>query len=170
MTVMRSQWTLRRAILTLGWAATFCVTSGWVHAAETGCKAVFDAMLRAAAMPHHTFTTQDRDGKSVVSETIDDGKKIYVLIGGKWVVSPMTPQNLIDQEKENIQNGKSVCSVIRDESIDGVSATLYTTREEVGTNGQIWISKATGLPVRIKTDLPSDTRYVFSGISAPDVH
>jgi hypothetical protein len=129
-------------------------------------------MLRAATTPHHSFTTLSVAGKSMVSESINDGKKIYILNAGKWRVSPMTPQNLVDQEKENIQIGKSVRSVVRDESIDGVSATLYSTREEGeggATNGQIWISKATGLPVHVKIDTPAATRYVFSGISAPHV-
>ena len=105
-------------------------------------------------------------------EEIYDGKKIYTLITGKWKVSALTPQKLIDQEKENEREGRSVCGLVRDESIDGLSATLYSIRTERDgdtSNGQIWISKATGLPVHVKTDTPSDTRYVFSGISAPDV-
>jgi hypothetical protein len=105
-------------------------------------------------------------------EEIYDGKTIYSRISGKWSVSRLTPQNLIDQERENEQAGKAVCSVVRDETIDGVSATLYSLRAERDgdtTNEQIWISKVTALPVHVKTDAPSDTRYVFSGISAPNV-
>jgi len=77
-------------------------------------------------------------------EEIYDGKKIYSLITGKWQVSALTPQSLIDREKEDERDGDT-------------------------TDGQIWISKATGLPVHTKTDAPSETRYVFSGIAAPDV-
>jgi hypothetical protein len=164
---MLTRWTLGPAILTLSSVAIFCATSGVAHGGAPSCKPVFDAALHAVTTPHHSYTTAG----PISMEEIYDGMKIYSRISGKWSVSRLTPQNLIDQERENEQQGKAVCSVVRDETIDGVSATLYSLRAERDgdtTNEQIWISKATGLPVHVKTDVPSDTRYVFSGISAPD--
>jgi hypothetical protein len=167
-TVTLNRWILGRTILMFGSASTFCAASGLAHAGEPNCKAVTDAMLRAVTTPHHSFTKAG----SLSMEEIYDGKNIYSLIAGKWSVSRLTPQILIDQEKENEREGKVACSVVRDESIDGVSATLYSVRAERGGDTsieQIWISKATGLPVHLKTDVPTDTRYIFSGIAAPDI-
>lgn len=59
------------------------------------------------------------------------GPRQGCLIAGKWSVSPLTPQYLIDQEKENEREGKAVCSIVRDESIDGVSATLADRLERI---------------------------------------
>ncbi len=158
-----------RATLMIAVIICCCIWTA-ADAADSGCKVVFDAMSRAATTPHHTFTTSSADPRSAVSEQIYDGKANYVLTAGKWRLSPMTPQMVVDQERENERESKSVCTVIREESIDGVSAVLYSVRSDNDgdiSNGQIWISKASGLPVHIKTDVPSDTRYVFSGIETP---
>jgi hypothetical protein len=158
--------------LALASAAALCAISGFARGEVVDCKPVFDAMLRVATTPYHAFTTLNVNGKSIVAEQINDGKKIYVLVAKKWSVSPMTPQDMLNQENENIQNTQSSCTLVREESVDGTSATLYSTHEErdgVKTNGQVWVSKATGLPLRVKSDTPTDTRYVFTGVSAPDV-
>jgi hypothetical protein len=153
---------------------SLCGIAGLAFAADTGCKEVFDAMLRLPTVPYHSFTTLQLDGVGKVSsEMINDGKRLYTLSGGKWSLAKMTPQDLIAQEQRNIRNGKTACSVLRDETIDGVSATAYSTVESddqgAATKSEVWLSKATGLPVHIKMDTPADTRYMYSGVVAPAV-
>jgi hypothetical protein len=152
----------------------FCVATGRGYAADVGCNTVFDAMLRLPTVPSHSFTTMQMPGVGkITSEMINDGKKLYILQEGKWKVSPMTAQDLIAQEKENIRNNKTTCSVVRDEAIDGVGSTLYSIEEsdtDGTTKSQVWISKASGLPVHVKLDTPADTRYVYSGVAAPAVN
>jgi hypothetical protein len=145
------------------------------NAGAADCKAVFDAMLRVATTPHHTYTTLPgvmTGGKPRQSESINTGKAIFLLTEGKWKPSMITPQQTVEIEQDNIKNNKTACRVVRDESVDGVSAILYVIREgEEGeaTESQIWISKSSGLPVHVKSDM-LDSRYVYSGIVAPAVN
>jgi hypothetical protein len=152
----------------------FCVATARGYAADASCSIVFNAMLRLPTVPSHSFTTMQMPGVGkITSEMINDGKKLYILQDGKWKVSPMTPQDLLAQEKENIQNNKTTCSVVRDEAIDGVGSTLYSIAESDAdgtTKSQVWISKASGLPVHAKLDTPADTRYVYSGVTAPAIN
>jgi hypothetical protein len=144
-------------------------------AGASDCKAVFDAMLRVATTPHHTYTTVPgvmTGGKPMQTESINTGKAIFLLTAGKWKPSMVTPQQTLEIEQDNIKTNKTACRVVRDESVDGVGATLYAVREDPdgdATESQIWISKSSGLPVHVKSDM-LDSRYVYSGIVAPAVN
>jgi hypothetical protein len=151
----------------------FSVTS---FASDVGCKAVFDAILRQLQTPTHSQTTMNLvpGQKPQLSEQINTGKVMYLLMNGKWVVSKITPQAMREQELDNIKNSTAACSLVRDEPVDGVSATLYKVHEErdgTGSDAQIWISKANGLPLRMKSEDPAfDSHYSYSNVVAPDVH
>ncbi len=152
----------------------FGSASGIARTADGGCKPVVDAMLRLPTLPYHSFTTLQIPGAGKVSsETINDGKKIYILHNGKWKISPLTAQDLLAQEKQNVQTNRTACTVVRDETIDGVSATLYSTQEmndDGTTNSQVWLSKSTGLPVHTKIETSAaETRYEYSNVSAPPI-
>lgn len=153
--------------------ALFSVTG---FASDEGCKAVFDATLRQLQTPYHSHTTMTLvpGQKPQLSEQINTGKVLYLLMNGKWTVSKITPQAMREQELDNIKNSKTVCSVVRDEPVDGVSATLYRVHEErdgSGSDSQIWLSKANGLAVRVKMEEPAfDSRYSYSDVVAPTVN
>jgi hypothetical protein len=154
-------------------ASLFSVTS---FAADVGCKAVFDAILRQLQTPTHSQTTMMLvpGQKPQLSEQVNTGKVIYLQMNGKWVVSKLSPQDMREQELDNIKNSTAVCSIVRDEPVDGVSATLYKVHEErdgTGSDSQIWLSKANGLPLRMKSEDPAfDSRYSYSNVVAPEVH
>jgi hypothetical protein len=155
-----------------GALALFSVTS---FASDVGCKPVFDATLRQMQTPYHSHTTMMLvpGEKARLSEQISTGKVLYLLTNGKWAVSRITLQAMHDQELDNIKNSHAVCSVVRDEPVDGVSATLYKVHEEregTASDSQLWISKANGLPLRLKMDEPAiDSHYSYSDVAAPNV-
>jgi len=109
-----------------------------------------------------------------LSDQVNTGKILYLLTNGKWAVSKINPQDMREQETDNIKNSKTVCNVVRDEPVDGVSATLYKVhgeRDGTESDSQIWTSKANGLPLRVKMEEPAlDSHYSYSDVVAPNVH
>jgi hypothetical protein len=158
-----------------GLAASLALFSVTGVAADAGCKAVFDATLRQLQTPYHSHTTMTLvpGQKPHLSEQINTGKVLYLLTNGKWTVSKLSPQAMREQETDNIKNSRTACSVVREEPVDGVSATLYRVHEErdgAASDSQIWISKANGLPLRVQSEEPAfDTHYSYSDVAAPNV-
>jgi hypothetical protein len=149
---------------------------------DVSCKPVFDAISRLVKTPNHQFLIQSSDAPGSTpqaGEMIFTGKTTYILHDGKWQTSAITPEETLQQDEENRKNSKTNCRAVRDESVEGVSATVYTlhSESEVGkSDGQIWISKASALPLHQKIDLAMngiteknhvETRFVYSGIEPP---
>ena len=141
------------AVLIAGVVGAF----GWSDsaAAQTAaCKPVTDAMLKMVTTPHHTVST---DGLQTTGETIGIDNALYVRIRGVWRKSPMTPQDQLQQERENITNAKVyTCTELRSETVNGIAATAYRVHSEtpdVGTaDGTVWIAPSLGLPVKTDED------------------
>lgn len=142
------------------------------------CKAVLDAEIKLATTPHHALSTES-DGKTVVEMITVDGAN-YVKIRGVWKKSPMTPQDNVAREQENIKSARVyTCSRVADDSIDGVPAFVYRAHSETpdvgSSDARIWLSKATGLPLRTDEDVNTGTtrhlsiKYDYANIKAPVV-
>jgi hypothetical protein len=83
------------------------------------------------------------------------------------------------QEQENRQRSNFTCRYLRDESVNGERAGLYSTRAETAdqkSDGQIWISKTRGLPLRLEMDIDtggktgknhSSMRYEYGNVQPP---
>ena len=126
--------------------------------AADACQTVFDALQKLVTTPSHSYTTstEANGSKPVEGETIFVGGQKYIQAHGKWMRLPVTTQDVLDQEKENEKNGKSNCQLVRSESVNGESASLYHMQRETENfkeNSQIWISKTTGLPLREEQDI-----------------
>jgi hypothetical protein len=162
---------------TLRLVALFVLTAGisCAHAGEDAtCKLVYDAMAKGITTPNHSYMKLSlpavNGGKPADSEIINTGKARYMRrAAGKWA-SSMSTQEMLDQMTENRRDNESTCRFIRDETIDGVSASLYETKEDTAMTSKIWLSKSNELPVHVITDsggMHSETRYVYGPISAP---
>ena len=67
----------------------------------------------------------------------------------------MTTEQMLEQERENQKNVSATCSYIRDESVNGQAAVVYSEHsqtEDMKTDGQVWISRSKGLIVRQELD------------------
>lgn len=159
-------------LLMMGQAAT-------AHAADS-CQPVFDALTKAATTPSHSYTTNIAvNGSKAESETIVANGQKYIRVRGKWMRIPVTSQDMLEQEKEEEEHGKSTCQLLRSESVNGEAATLYSFHreyEEVTEDEHIWISKGTGLPLRAEADVDSrgnhvkehaSTRLEYSNVKPP---
>jgi hypothetical protein len=143
-------------------------------AADPACKPVFDANARQKSVPTHIYLTAPEVGEQIYA-----ANAIYILRKGTWKRSPMTPQQMVQQEEENIRDATSyTCRHLSDESINGEAAALYaaeSTNAGVTFKGQVWISRTRGLPLKMEGDTTADggagihmsARYEYGNVQAP---
>ena len=145
---------LARAVLILG--ACGVLGGGRPAAAQTpSCKPVIDAMLKVITTPHHVVSIDERSARG---EVIVADNTTYVLIAGAWRKSPMTPQDQVKQEQENIRDAKVyTCTMVRAETVNGIAAVAYKVHSETpdvgNTDGTVWIAPSLGLPLKTDEDL-----------------
>ncbi len=148
--------------------------------AADACQPVFDALQKVITTPSHSYTSGIHNGeKPTEAETIFAGGQKYIRAHGKWMSLGVISQDVLEQEKENEKNGKSSCQLVRSESVNGESASLYHMQrdtENFKEDSQIWISKATGLPLREEQDIDyggkigkwhNSARFEYGNVRAP---
>lgn len=153
------------------------------RADDAACKPVWDATFKYVTTPNHTFSTSTGlmgDGKIQKSEMISTGKSRFVMVDGSWMVNRMTDQEMLDIEKEKASSSKAQCRWVRDEATAGETAALYAVHSETDgkkSDEQVWISRHSGLPLKIELDLHvgavggashMSSRMVYDNIRAPD--
>jgi hypothetical protein len=151
---------------------------GTVRAADS-CQPVFDALTKLITTSSHSYSTGVVNGKPTSTETIYVQGKTYIFARGKWMVSPATPADVLTQELEDEKEGKSTCQFVRNESVNGEAAGVYSLRRETETrkeDGQMWISKLTGRALReeVAVDYGGSlgkgrlsARFEYSNVKAP---
>lgn len=162
------------SLVVVGQAATAC--------AADACQPVYNALTKLVTTPSHSYSVQTAplvNGKQRTVETIYVQGKIYMLAQGKWMLSPVTPSDVLEQETENEKQGKSICQLMRNESVNGEAATVYSMRRKTDTaneDGLIWISKTSGLALRKEVDMDYGgkpgkmhltARYEYSNVKPP---
>ncbi|HMD99975.1 MAG TPA: hypothetical protein VKM93_21930 [Terriglobia bacterium] len=151
---------------------------------DSACQAVLDASDKLFTTPYHMYTTETGagvgNGKPVSNEMVFSGGVQYILFNGKWGPSPLSMEELKAMDERNRKNAKNMsCHYVRDESVNGESAALYSTHEETAhgkTDSQTWVSKSKGLILRQEIDIDTggangkthmSSRYEYSNVQAP---
>jgi hypothetical protein len=159
------------------------LSTGVACAADSDCQPEFEALSKLATTPTHSYTTQTAasraGGKPVNSEAIYAGGVIYFKVNGKWIRSTLTPQQELQQVRENQKNSKATCRYLREELVNGEVASVYSTHgenEDAKSDARIWISKSRGLLLRQEVELnvggtlgksSSSTRYEYGNVEPP---
>jgi len=170
----------QKALTILALAATTAILSGLPAHAANPCEAVFNALTKVVTTPSHSYTTiTSVNGNTTEAETIFANGQKYIRARGKWMRLPVTSQDVVEQEKEKEQQGKSACQVVKDESVNGESATVYSVHRDYGEveeDGKLWISKKSGLLLRAEEDIDNrgnkvkehrSTRFEYGNVQAP---
>jgi hypothetical protein len=144
------------------------------------CQPLVAAVEKQVAIPMHAYMTHTITGKVRTSEVIYSGKAIYVKTNGSWTRSPITPQDMQNQQAENIKRAKeTTCTYLRDEPVNGEAAAVYSTHgaSEYGkSDSTIWLSKSRGVPLRMEMDMDvggaggkshMSMRYDYDKVTAP---
>lgn len=164
---------------------TMCVLSllvmgeAVIARAADSCQPVFDALTKVATTPSHSYTSTTTSGRSADAETIFANGHKYIRVRGRWIRIPVSSQDVLEQEKEKEEKGSSTCQRLRSESVNGEAATLYSVHreyDEVKEDGQMWVSKSTGLLLRVEEDLDNrgnkkkehqSTRFEYGNVQSP---
>src|ERR1035437_651770 len=118
------------------------MSSPYAMAADS-CQPVFDAITKIITTPSHSYSTGVLNGKARSTETIYVQGKSYMIVQGKWMLSPVTPNDVLEQEMKNRTNSKATCQFLRDEFVNGEPGAVYSMRRETENakeDGQMWIS------------------------------
>jgi hypothetical protein len=71
------------------------------------------------------------NGKPVNSEMVFAAGARYVLFNGKWSSSALSTVEMKEMDQRNRTNAKNVsCYYVRDESVNGESAAIYSAHSE----------------------------------------
>ena len=170
----------RNYVFTLSFLWLFVMGQAATARAADACQPIFDALTKAATTPSHSYTTSVAvNGSKTESETIIANGQKYIRVRGKWMSIPVTSQDMLEQEKEEEEHGKSNCQLLRSEPVNGAAATLYSIHreyEEITEDEQIWISRGSGLPLRAEADIDhrgnhmkehSSTRLEYGNVKPP---
>jgi hypothetical protein len=154
-------------------------------AAADDCGPMWDALMKLAQTPNHSFTDSSgaiAGGQSKASERIATATANYLQVRGKWLRSSMSPKQALQMQQDAMKDKKNgSCKYERDEAVEGEPAALYTTHNQDDggvSDAQIWISKKRGLPLKQVVHLSVGggktgesqmaTRYVYENVRAPD--
>lgn len=127
-------------------------------ASDPNCQPVLDANNKTLATPYHSYTIASgalSGGPPMKSEAILIDRTLYMQVNGKWEGTSMTEQDLKDLAQSGTTPSSS-CQHLRDESVNGESAALYSTHstsERATSDQQVWISKSRGLILRSEIDV-----------------
>ena len=150
------------------------------HAADS-CQPVFAALTKVATTSSHSYTTNTaaNSGRPAEAETIFANGQKYIRVRGKWMRIPVTSQDVLEQEKEKEEKGRSSCQLLRSEAVNGESARLYSVHREYGEvreDGQMWVSTSSGLLLRVEEDVDNrgnkkkehqSTRFEYGNVQPP---
>jgi len=121
-----------------------------------------------------------QNGKPISTERVYAGGKHYVLYDGKWTASEMSDSDMKAMQLKARQTAKNLsCHYVKDETVNGESAALFTTHgesEHGKDDNQIWISKSKGVILKQETDIDigagrpkthMSVRYDYANVQAP---
>ncbi|MDQ2932336.1 MAG: hypothetical protein M3Y05_16165 [Gemmatimonadota bacterium] len=150
------------------------------------CAGLYAAQRKLLTTPHHGYSVDSsatdpklHGGKPLTSESIFTGNAIFTMYKGTWRRSLMTVDQMRTQEEENIRSAKSTCSVSGNESVNGEATIIYQVHSVTDfgtTDGQEWVSKSRGLPLRTVSRLDVGgamgrsvivQRYDYSNVALP---
>ena len=129
---------------------------------DPACKPVADAGRKVNLTPNHSYSTtvagynKNQPENSEMISTGGLNGAIYVMVKGKWTRTRLTPGDMVGDKKESEVTAKNTCRYLRDESVNGEAAAVYSSHSvsEVGTaDTTIWISKSRGLILRQDMDM-----------------
>jgi hypothetical protein len=161
----------------VGFAIAFLLIAMSPVAAQVDCKVIQDAESKFGNVDAHVYTTTNAGGHPLTVEMIYAAGNIYFKNQGKWENSGSRKE--MDQLKKNHKNSTPICRYVKDEAVSSEMAAVYSSHEETPSgkvDTQVWISKASGLPLRQETAIDvggsagksvSSARYEYGNIKPP---
>ena len=140
--------------------------SSMLHAQDT-CQPVFEALTRC--LRHQVTVIPPTPCRTIAREKIYTQGNAFYRGAGKWMKDSDDPKTLLAKEIENRKQGAATCKIVREESVNGQPATLYSLHgkaQHTTEEAQMWIAKGTGLLLREEMDVNAGGSARKSHISA----
>jgi hypothetical protein len=162
-------------------AAALGVTWTPAGADDAACQAVLQAAIKQAAVPVHqkiTVESTAAPGKPMQSEMIRLGDTLYMQVGGRWTARHYDAAKSAGDARQAMKKAEHSCMRVRSEAVDGQPAELYSAQSKTATgssDSQVWISTATGLPLRQSISIleqgtikmKNEVRFDYANVRAP---
>lgn len=163
-----------KAIRTVSCAA--CLWLAAVSARADDCAGVMGATVAGAHKPYTATSTMSGGGVPTrVSHSVSSGGKLFVEMSGHWVLAKLTMNDMANEMRSEIGTAKMSCHRLGDETVRGEATSVFANhvanRGTVSDN-TLWISKASGLPLKTEVKLQNGMRIVtdfdYSRSQAPE--
>jgi len=150
-------------------------------ATDPTCQLLIDAGNKLYSVPVHLYKTETSavtGGKPRQSESIFLNDKTYLMVSGKWRLSPVSTQQLRAARKDVDTTG-ATCKRLGDDNVNGEPALVFSLHQKTDDDiidSKTWISKSRGLPLKSEMDLDvggfagkshSVTRYEYTNVQPP---
>jgi len=173
----------RNLVFTLSVLSSLVLGQAVIALAVDSCQPVFDGMTKIVTTPSHSYTTRTAgsadSAQPALSETIYVDGKVYMRVSDKWMQRPATPQEALEELKDNRDRGKYTCQILRSGLIGVEPVTIYSVHsdtENFKEDSQMWISKATGRVLKEEQDVDMggktgkehrSARFEYNNVHAP---
>lgn len=131
------------------------------------CTLVVDAMMKMTTVPSHQVAKNMTDNKSRQIETVVIGKDMYVNTSGVWAKKPFDAAKTAQEQKAYYQG--ATCAAGKTSTVDDEPIRIYTIATPT-ENLELWISTASGLPVRQTINKSGEIRQIefeYRGVKPP---
>jgi hypothetical protein len=146
--------------------------------AQDDCKVLekvgADALKKVHTTPTHVYTTTKVNGQSFSSEIIYAAGSMYVKTNGKWTsAGSIDDVEQTDQEFKHNADSKDTCRQLKEESVNGEVASVYSSHSETPKGPidlQFWISKANDKLLRQDMSgngVVMSSRYEYRDVKPP---
>jgi hypothetical protein len=153
------------------------------NALSAECQPILTAGEKQFTVPSHAYMNTTGLGPAPIqSEVINVNTTTYVKVRDRWMKSPLSSEQLMQQNKDKFTNANSyTCKQLPDETVGGTAASVYSSHTETGTGGtdmQVWVAKSTGLPLKSEVDMSLaggrkshvSVRYEYGNVQAPPIN
>ncbi len=135
------------------WASPAVAGPGTNMAPSDACLAIADAKVREwnqAKLIRNRIDTM-ADGKIRPSVMIFTENGMFEQVSGIWRTGQALRNQRVAGSTENVMKrmGLTDCASLGGDDVDGQKATAYTYSQDPDIRAKIWISDASGLPLRV---------------------
>ena len=172
-----------RELSALAFGAALFVLAPEAHADDPACQAVLEAVIKQTAVPVHqkiTIESAAAPGKPIQSEMIHVGDTLYMQVRGQWMARPYDRQKAVEDARQAMLKADHSCTRVGSVAVGGQPAELYSVQSKSATgstDSRVWISSATGLPLRQHTvmveqgttKMQHEVAFDYANVRAPAV-
>jgi hypothetical protein len=143
---------------------TACLSLAAVTARADDCATLMSATIASAHKSYSaTSTTSGGGAPTRVGHSVSTGGKLFVEMNARWVLSKMTMSDMANEMRAEIGTAKMSCHRLGEETVGGEATTVYSSHVNNHGNvsdNRLWISKATGLPLKTEVKLQNGMQIV----------